>query len=116
MNAASSLCLPHGGAEPAFVEPWHAQVFALTVHLNETGRFTWAEWVARFSATLKQHGLARELDGGTDYFNAWLETLEILLVETQGVRRTDVARMRDAWEEAYLATPHGAPVHLPKGL
>lgn len=112
MSAASPLCLPHGGTEPAFAEPWHAQVFALTVHLNEAGRFTWPEWVERFSATLKRHGLARELDGGTDYFAAWLETLEALLAETADVAPGEVMQMRDAWEAAYLATPHGAPVHL----
>ena len=38
--------------EPVFAEPWHAQLFALTVHLNETGRFTWADWASRFGARL----------------------------------------------------------------
>ena len=65
--------------EPVFAEPWHAQLFALTVHLNETGRFTWADWASRFGATLARHGLSRELDGGDDYFAAWLETLETLV-------------------------------------
>ena len=116
MSAASSLCLPHGGEEPVFAEPWHAQVFALTVHLNEAGRFTWPEWVARFSATLTRHGLTRELDGGADYFGAWLETLETLLAETADLAPREVNLMRDAWEAAYLATPHGAPVHLEAGL
>ena len=98
--------------EPAFEAPWHAQVFALTVHLNEAGHFDWTDWAARFGATLKRHGLARELNGGEDYFAAWLETLETFLDEIGMASPSDVAALRDAWEAAYLRTPHGAPVHL----
>lgn len=97
---------------PTFQEPWHAQLFALTVHLNEAGRFAWPDWAARFSATLKAHGMAKDLDGGDDYFTAWLETLEVLLAEKGWAEAAQVAQMRDAWEQAYLRTPHGAPVHL----
>lgn len=98
--------------EPVFAEPWHAQVFALTVHLNESGRFNWADWAARFGATLAAHGLNRELDGGDDYFNAWLETLEMLLAEDGTARPAEAAKLRSAWEHAYLTTPHGEPVKL----
>ncbi|MCL6284419.1 nitrile hydratase accessory protein [Ruegeria sp. 2012CJ41-6] len=99
--------------EPVFEDPWHAQLFALTVHLNETGRFDWPDWAARFSATLKRHGLERELNGGADYFNAWLETLEDLLAESGEAGDGERDRVRQAWENAYLTTPHGQPVHLP---
>lgn len=107
--------LPESGVtrpEPVFAAPWHAQVFALTVHLNEAGHFAWADWASRFGATLKRHGLARDLDGGDDYFAAWLETLESVLDQT-GLADTDaVAQMRGAWKRAYLSTPHGMPVVL----
>lgn len=98
--------------EPTFDAPWHAQLFALTVHLNETGRFEWSEWAARFGATLKRHGLNRDLNGGDDYFAAWLETLETLLAEHGSATATEMASMRNAWEAAYLRTPHGSPVTL----
>ncbi|MEX0285347.1 MAG: nitrile hydratase accessory protein [Paracoccaceae bacterium] len=98
--------------EPVFAEPWHAQVFALTVHLNETGMFAWPDWADRFGATLKRHGLAKDLNGGADYFAAWLETLETFLSEVGSTAPEDVTSLRDAWEEAYLTTPHGAPVKL----
>lgn len=98
--------------EPVFSEPWHAQVFALTVHLNETGRLGWPDWAARFAATLARHGLDRDLDGGDDYFTAWLETLQAILAEDGSAPADEVTAMRDAWEAAYLATPHGAPVRL----
>ena len=98
--------------EPAFSEPWHAQLFALTVHLNEAGKFTWAHWAGRFAETLARHGLDRDLDGGDDYFTAWLETLEALMAEAGMAAPDEAAAMKSAWEEAYLTTPHGVPVHL----
>ncbi len=98
--------------DPVFEEPWHAQVFALTVHLNETGLFAWPDWAARFGATLARHGLSKELNGGSDYFAAWLETLEGLLADRDVADPTTVETLRAAWEEAYLSTPHGQPVHL----
>ncbi|WP_147103797.1 nitrile hydratase accessory protein [Tateyamaria sp. syn59] len=98
--------------EPVFEAPWHAQLFALTVHLNEAGHFAWSDWAERFGATLKRHGLEKELNGGDDYFMAWLATLETLLTETGAAEATALRDMRAAWEAAYLRTPHGAPVTL----
>ncbi|APE42954.1 nitrile hydratase accessory protein [Sulfitobacter alexandrii] len=98
--------------EPVFEAPWHAQVFALTVHLNEAGQFSWPDWADRFGATLQRHGMDRDLNGGEDYFAAWLETLEALLAERGMADTGDVGALRDAWEAAYLRTPHGAPVRL----
>ncbi len=98
--------------EPAFEAPWHAQVFALTVALNEAGQFAWGEWAETFGATLKAHGVAKELDGGEDYFNAWLEALESMLVARGLAESGAMTEMRAAWEAAYLSTPHGSPVKL----
>lgn len=98
--------------EPVFEAPWHAQLFALTVHLNEAGHFAWGDWAQRFGATLKRHGLAKELNGGEDYFAAWLETLEGYLAEIELVDPAAVEKMRAAWEHAYLHTAHGDPVTL----
>ena len=98
--------------EPVFEAPWHAQVFALTVHLNEAGHIGWADWATRFGATLRRHGLARELNGGEDYFAAWLETLEKVLAELGMAAPAQVDEMRGRWEEAFLSTPHGQPVTL----
>ncbi len=98
--------------EPVFEAPWHAQVFALTVHLNETGAFAWPDWAERFGATLRRHGLEKELNGGSDYFDAWLETLEAFLAEVDMAQAPEAAAVKAAWEQAYLRTPHGAPVSL----
>ncbi|MGZ2256985.1 nitrile hydratase accessory protein [Roseobacter sp. A03A-229] len=99
--------------EPVFSEPWHAQVFALTVHLNEAGHFAWSDWASRFGATLKRHGLSKDLDGGDDYFAAWLETLEAMLASLDLAQSERVEAVKTAWETAYLQTPHGEPVTLP---
>ena len=101
-----------GAPEPVFEEPWHGQVFALTVHLSEAGRFTWPDWATQFAETLARHGLDKELNGGSDYFAAWLETLETLLAEAGLAEGAELEALRAAWEAAYLSTPHGAPVHL----
>jgi nitrile hydratase accessory protein len=96
-----------------FEEPWHAEVFALTVALSEAGRFSWADWTETLGATLARHGQSRELDSGSDYFVAWLEALESLLARLGDAEPDRVEDLRDAWEAAYLATPHGKPVKLP---
>jgi nitrile hydratase accessory protein len=96
--------------EPVFAEPWHAQVFALTVSLNESGHLDWPDWAAAFGATLARHGLDRDLDGGDDYFTAWVETLEAVLATRGMVAPGDLAALREAWRQAYLVTPHGEPV------
>ena len=64
--------------EPVFEAPWHAHLFALTVHLNESGLFDWPFWADRFGATLARHGLRRELNGGEDYFNAWAASHKVI--------------------------------------
>lgn len=98
--------------EPVFEAPWHAQAFAVAVHLNEKGHFTWPEWAAVFSDTLASHGSDRDLDGGDDYFLAWVAALERLCAEKGLAEAAVLARLKKRWEQAYLTTPHGAPVRL----
>lgn len=104
---------PDAPPEPAFAAPWHAQLFALTVAMNEAGHFQWTEWAERFGKTLAKAGLSRDLDGGDDYFGCWLETFEALLREKDVADPALIEQFRAAWESAYLSTPHGAPVRLP---
>lgn len=96
----------------AFDEPWQAQIFALTIALSETGHFGWPAWTEAFGATLKARGASRMLDGGDDYWQAWLGTLEQMLARAGLAGHDEVEAMRLAWRSAYLATPHGQPVRL----
>ena len=98
--------------DPVFEAPWHAQLFALTVHLNEAGHLHWPDWAAAFGATLKEHGLEKDLNGGDDYFTAWLATLEQVLNDKGIAAASELSELKEAWEAAYLSTPHGDPVRL----
>ena len=95
-----------------FEQPWHAQLFALTVQLNCDGCFDWSDWTKIFAATLKTHGLSKSLNGGDDYFAAWLAAFEVLLNDLQLAKPAQIEDMRVAWAQAYLHTPHGQPVKL----
>ena len=101
----------------AFDAPWHAEVFALAVHLNEGGYFDWPEWAGRFGenlATAKtaKIGVVEGLDGSDDYYEIWLQTLTELMQEKGLVDAKMLASIKAQWREAYLTTPHGEPVHL----
>ena len=100
------------GPGPAFEAPGEGQLFALTVHLKEGGVLAWPDWAQRFGATLAAHGLDKALSGGDDYFAAWLETLEGMVGDLGHATPEALQSMRAAWERAYLAPPHGQPVHL----
>ena len=99
-------------AQPAFAEPWHAQVFAITVKLSAEGHFAWPEWAEQFGAGLKRAAEAGGPSDGSDYYDVWLETLESLLLERSLATAEDLTELKQAWTEAYLSTPHGAPVAL----
>ncbi len=97
-----------GGAdEPVFAEPWQAQIFAMTLALNERGVFDWAEWTERIGAALE--GAAAD---GSDYYERWLIAVEALLVEKNIATLPEVDDLTAAWHRAAEATPHGKPILL----
>jgi nitrile hydratase accessory protein len=103
--------------EQAFDAPWHAEVFALAVHLNEGGHFDWPEWAGRFgenlaAAKMVKIGVGEGLDGSDDYYQIWLQTLIEFMQEKGLVDAETLASIKAQWREAYLTTPHGKPVHL----
>jgi nitrile hydratase accessory protein len=59
-----------------FHKPWHAQIFALTVHLNEQGHFDWKDWSKVFSDALSSKGSKDLIINDDDYYLIWLRTLE----------------------------------------
>ena len=91
--------------EAPFDEPWQAQVFALTVALNEAGHFDWAEWTAVFGPRVQQ------AEAG-EYWRIWSEAL-IALMERKGIAGAgEVAALTERWQAAARATPHGTPILL----
>ena len=89
--------------EQPFDAPWQAQIFALTVALNEAGWLDWSDWSQAFGA--------RRAAGG-DYFADWLATLQDLLDQRGVAGAPDVAALAASWQRAARATPHGRPIEL----
>lgn len=96
-----------GADKPTFAEPWQAQVFALTVALNERGIIAWTEWAEALGAALKDAAA-----DGSDYYERWLSALEGLLVKKDIASASEVSDLAAAWHRAAEATPHGKPIML----
>ena len=105
--------------EQVFAAPWHAEVFALAVHLNEAGHFCWAEWSRYFGKNLTgtRSNMAsgddgQGLDGSEDYYQIWLQTLIEIMQEKGIVDLETLDALKAQWINAYTQTPHGHPVTL----
>jgi len=95
-----------------FDEPWHAEVFAVTVHLSERSLFSWAEWTEALGEQISKVKLRRHIDGSNDYYNLWLQAL-IELISTKGLTDAEtILLVQNRWVDAYRNTPHGKPVKL----
>ena len=91
--------------EAPFEAPWQAQLFALTVALNEAGQFSWSDWAEAFGPRVQDV----EPEG---YWTVWSETL-IALLEARGIAEASaVHALTDRWQAAARATPHGIPICL----
>jgi nitrile hydratase accessory protein len=97
---------------PVFSAPWQAQVFALAVHLNEKGVFSWREWGEVFSEQRRRSAEAGVADAADRYYYDWLCALERLLIDKDRASADALRTFKQAWVEAYLRTPHGDPVVL----
>ena len=104
--------LPRDEGGPVFAEPWQAQAFALAVKLSEQGHFTWKEWAAGLADDLQAAARRGEPDDGSRYYEHWLTALERLVTAKGLTDQNALLMRRDAWAEAYRATPHGTPVEL----
>ncbi|WP_316014143.1 nitrile hydratase accessory protein [Roseobacter sp. HKCCA0434] len=91
--------------EAPFEQPWQAQLFAMTVALNEAGAFTWSDWAAAFGPRVQEV----ESDA---YWDVWSEALVAILDQRGIATSTDVERLTRRWQEAAHATPHGQPIEL----
>lgn len=100
--------------EPVFDEPWQAQLLAIADTLISNGVFSASRWSEALGKALKQAQSQRASDDIATYYQAALQALEQLLEQYSDISASDVSAKRDAWEQAYLATPHGQPVKLKK--
>lgn len=121
MSASDTLLaalpdLPRDADGPVFAEPWQAQAFAMTVRLHEACLFTWSEWTHAIGAEFAAAKAAGQPDNnGQNYYLHWLAALEKLVVAKGVTDAAGLAAMRDAWDRAARATPHGQPIELSAG-
>jgi len=112
LDAPAFARLPRDAEGPVFGDPWQGQAFALAVRLFEQGHFTWSEWARALSTELKAAAARGEPDDGSRYYEHWLAALEKLVAAKGLSDGHSLARRKDQWRAAYLATPHGKPVTL----
>lgn len=104
--------MPAPEPERPFDLPWQAALFALTHALARAGAFGWADWAAWFGRALADADAAGAPTDGSTYYDIWLSAFERFLVDRGLADSAAMAGLRDAWRDAYLTTPHGAPVEL----
>lgn len=106
--------LPKTVNEPIFSEPWQAQAFALTVTVHQQGLFTWEEWATCLSEEIAADKAAGGPADGSNYYALWLAALERLARDKGAVSGSELATLKEAWKDNYIATPHGQPVPEPE--
>lgn len=105
--------VPLGGdGSPVFAAPWEASAFAIAVRLSGEGHFTWDEWTATLSEEIRAAQREGDPDLGDTYYAHWLRALERLCRERGLVTQEEASDRKDAWQRAYLDTPHGKSVEL----
>ena len=95
-----------------FTQPWHAELFATTHALAQSGAFTWPEWATHFGAALACAETQGAPSDGSTYYEIWLEAFETFLSDREFAEPKTLQDLKSAWTEAYLTTPHGDPVTL----
>lgn len=103
---------PLAPPKPAFAEAWHAQVLAMADTLVKAGHFTATDWAGALGAELKAAEAGGQDDSEETYYDCALRALEGLSAQKAGISQADQMARKDAWEAAYLRTPHGKPVVL----
>jgi nitrile hydratase accessory protein len=99
--------------EPVFAEAWQAQVLAIADTLVQQGLFSAGAWSDTLGAALREAEAGGAEDNQETYYRAALAALEKLIAEHSDIDREAMRGKREAWERAYLLTPHGQPVELP---
>jgi nitrile hydratase accessory protein len=118
LNATDDLYigpLARRDGEPAFNEPWQAQVLALAFALSKVGVFTPVQWSDVLGRELRHAARRGDPDNQTTYYAAALAALEGLIAADGRVTPDGLSSRIEQWRCAYLKTPHGKPVELSAG-
>lgn len=109
LQSTPKLPLDQDGG-PVFTAPWEAKVFAMTVKAHETGVFSWPEWAETLGAELAKDGDGSA--GELGYYDHWLNAFEKILTKKGIAESGMLTDLREAWDQAARATPHGQPIEL----
>jgi len=94
---------------PPFPAPWAAEAFALTVSLHDRGVFSWQQWAEVLAVELRRPSRSGD---GSDYYQSWVDALCNLLGSLEILSAAEVTAMKERWQRAAEATPHGKPILL----
>jgi nitrile hydratase accessory protein len=83
----------------------------MALALHERGLFTWSEWAAALGREIARGGEGDPQDSSR-FYEQWLAALEGLVREKGLTTHGRLESLRNAFERAARATPHGAPVLL----
>ncbi|MBM1691615.1 nitrile hydratase accessory protein [Sulfitobacter geojensis] len=97
---------------PVFEHEWQAQILAMADTLITNKSIEPASWSENFGAGLKQAHAAGQPDDLSTYYKVALDTLEMLVTQQCKMTAGELSNKRQAWEQAYIDTPHGEPVRL----
>jgi nitrile hydratase accessory protein len=111
-HCGDALPLPPQDGAAVFAEPWQAHAFAMTLHLHQSGLFTWTEWAAALSGQIRVAQAAGDADSGASYYTHWLNALEHLVIKRQLGTPDQIHALEHAWKAAAERTPHGQPIAL----
>jgi nitrile hydratase accessory protein len=98
--------------EPVFDEAWQAQLLAMVDQMMSNGVFSNALWSDTLGQNLKDAEARGKADDIDTYYAAVLAAFETLLAQSSDISTEKITDKQQAWERAYLSTPHGQPVHL----
>ena len=91
MKNSSDKSIPLPKGNEVFSEPWHCELFALTISLHQKKVFDWALWTAALGNKLKDKSVSME-DDLDYYYGSWLEALEELILSKEMTYRDDFKR------------------------
>ena len=103
-----------GDFAPAFTETWQAEAHALVTALIDADRFTATEWSEALGTAIADAQAAGDPDLGDTYYEHWFAALERLCLEKGLLQGAAIDARQEEWRQAYLHTPHGHPVGLPR--
>lgn len=98
--------------EPVFDEAWQAQLLAMVDQMISNGVFSNALWSDTLGQNLKDAEARGQADDIDTYYAAVLAAFETLLAQSSDISNETITDKKQAWERAYLSTPHGQPVML----